>query len=67
MFVCVFYNIYIVYVFVFMFVFEFTKLHITTQFGRVIVVILCCYSHWSSREGPCVCVFIRVGSYNFIC
>ena len=41
----------------------FIKLHITTQSGPVILVILC-HSHWSSRGGindtVCVCVFIKL-------
>ena len=37
----------------------FIKLHITTQSGPVILVILC-HSHWSSRGGIYVCIFIKL-------
>ena len=54
---------FLVCVCVFMCVCVFIKLHITTQSGPVILVILC-HSHWSSRGGIndtlCVCVFIKL-------
>ena len=49
----------------------FIKLHITTQSGPVILVILC-HSHWSSRGGindtyyVCMYVCMYVGLYLFI-